>query len=196
MSDDERTAIGQKAYTTLLHAQQLGDDALAGSGLTVSIAELARYAHDSQAANPKLKQLIDLGADELAVLAAAIELEGTGIASPTPADQLVIHAHTAFGAPRAQALEALPTLSDHGLLQMTNVGAEDAAGPNDTGVALSLDNEELEVVAHGRIQQVLGKTAIPNLADHVVRTHLSGTCASSPTSSCLTPDTPMRTKCS
>jgi hypothetical protein len=85
---------------------------LAGSGLTVPIAELARYAHDSQAANPKLKQLIDLGADELAVLAAAIELEGTGIASPTPADQLVIHAHTAFGAPRAQALEALPTLSD------------------------------------------------------------------------------------
>ena len=172
LSDDERTAIGQKAYTTLLRVQQLGDDALAGSGLTVPIAELARYAHDSQAANPKLKQLIDLSADELAVLAAAIELEGTGIASPTPADQLVIHAHTAFGAPRAQALEALPTLCDYGLLQTTHVGADSDAGPNDTGVAVSLDSEELQVVAHGRIQQVLGKTAIPNLADHVVRTHL------------------------
>ena len=69
-----------------------------------------------RAANPKLKQLIDFSDDELAVLAAAIELEGTGIATPTPADQLVIHAHTAFGARRAQALEALPTLSDNGLL--------------------------------------------------------------------------------
>ena len=128
LSDDERTAIGQMAYTTLLRKQQAGDDALAGSGLTGPIAKLARYARDSQAANPKLKQLIDFSDDELAVLAAAIELEGTGIASPTPADQLVIHAHTAFGARRAQALEALPTLSDHGLLQMTHVGTEDATG--------------------------------------------------------------------
>ena len=172
LSNDERTTIGQKAYLTLLRQQQRRDDALAGSGLTVPIAELAPYAKDSQAANPKLKQVSDLRADELAVLAAAIELQGTGIASPTPADQLVIHAHTAFGAPRAQALEALPTLSDHGLLQLVHAGADDTARPNNTGVVVSLGNEEVEVVAHGRIQSVLGKTAIPHLADHVVRTHL------------------------
>lgn len=69
-------------------------------------------------------------------LAAAIELEGTGIAAPTPADQLVVHAHTGFGAPRTQALDALPTLSDHGLLQMVHVGADDDARPNDTGVQI------------------------------------------------------------
>lgn len=171
LSDDERTTIGQKAYLTLLRQQQLGDDALAGSGLTVPIAELARYATDSQATNPKLKQVIALSTDELAVLGAAIELEGTGVASPTPADQLVIHAHTAFGAPRDSALEALPTLSDRGLLQLIH-SDDDAARPNNTGVTVSLGNEEVEIVAHGRIQSELGKTAIPHLADHVVRTQL------------------------
>ena len=107
-----------------------------GSGLTVPIAELACYAKQSQEANPKLKQVISLREDELAVLAAAIELEGTGIAAPTRADQLVVHAHTAFGAPRTQALDALPTISDHGLLQMVHVGADDDARPNDTGVQI------------------------------------------------------------
>jgi hypothetical protein len=68
LSDDERTTIGQKAYLTLLRQQRLGDDPLARSGLTVPIAELACYAKDSQAANPKLRRVIDLPVGAVAVI--------------------------------------------------------------------------------------------------------------------------------
>jgi len=172
LSDDERGIVGQKAYQKLLRDQQASEDAVAGSGLSILIAELASYARDSQAANPQLAPILGLSTEELGVLAAAIELEGTGLASPTPVDQVVIHAHTAFGTPREAALAALPALGERGLLELQQVGQGGVTPSENTGVMVSLANDEVQVVAHGRIQSALGKSAIPHLADHVVRTHL------------------------
>ena len=110
----ERNEVGQAAYSKLFELHRNGDIA-SGAGLYRQIAALAPFALDSQAASPKLASIIGISADQLAVLAAVIELQNTGPGgSPTPADQIVIHAHTAFGADRRTALEVLPQLCELG----------------------------------------------------------------------------------
>ena len=105
---------------------------------------------------------------ELAVLAAAIELETEGAGSNTPADQVVIHAHTAFAAARVGLCDACPSI------ERRRASVELPRRPTigtDTVVEVALDRESL-VVARGRIHSVLGKAAVPQLATHVVRAHL------------------------
>jgi hypothetical protein len=166
----ERHEVGQAAYSKLLE-QQLHSDAASGAGMYRQIAALAPFALDSQAASRKLVSIIAMSADQLAVLAASIELQNTGPGgSPTPADQVVIHAHSAFGADRRAALEALPQLEELGLIEVSAVPRADI-DRNEPIVELLTDHE-CDVVARGRIQDVLGKAAVPNLADHVVRAHL------------------------
>ncbi len=165
----ERDQVGQEAYTELL--ERHGHDAAAGEvGRFRQIAELAPHAVDSRARNSILTAVLDLNSHELAVLAAAIELKTEGSGSHTPADQVVVHAHTAFAATRGDALQALPILRDKGVLTLAELPRQ-SDDRTDTVVDVALDHECV-VVARGRIHAVLGKPAVPQLATHVVRAHL------------------------
>lgn len=169
LSAAERNQVGQAAYTELL-ARHGHDDCAGGVGRFRQIAELALYAADSRAQNSALSAVLELDDPELAILAAAIELETEGAGSHTPADQVVIHAHTAFAAARVDALAALPALSDRGVVTLVELPRQ-SDDRTDTVVEVALDRESL-VVARGRIHSVLGKAAVPQLATHVVRAHL------------------------
>jgi hypothetical protein len=170
LTGPERNEVGQAAYSKLLEHQG-HNDITHGTGLYRQISALAPYALDSQAQNAKLTAVIGMDADDLAVLAAAIELHNTASGSPTPADQVVIHAHTAFGADRRKALDViLAELEELGVIGLREVPRGDI-DRSQSVVDLLLD-DECDVVARGRIQAVLGKAAVPHLADHVVRTHL------------------------
>jgi hypothetical protein len=167
----ERNEVGQAAYSQLLERRGRGHgETVSRAGLYREVATLAAYALDSQARNPKLASIIGMDADQLAVLAAAIELQNSGPSSPTPADQVVIHAHSAFGADRRTTLDVLPQLGELGVIDLQEVPRSDV-DRTESVVDLLLDNE-CDVVARGRIQALLGKAAVPHLADHVVRTHL------------------------
>ena len=165
----ERNQVGHAAYSKLLE-RHVRNDITGGVGLYRQISALATYALESQAQNTKLVSVIGMDADRLAVLAAVIELHNTAPGSPTPADQVVIHAHTAFGADRRKALDVLPDLEELGVIGLSEVPRADV-DRSESVVDLLLD-DECAVVARGRIQAVLGKAAVPHLADHVVRTHL------------------------
>ncbi|WP_328352721.1 hypothetical protein OG976_20285 [Mycobacterium sp. NBC_00419] len=165
----ERNAIGQAAYTKLV-AEHRRQQEVGLFGMYRQIAFLAAYAVDSQAANPALASIIAMDTDQLAVLAAVIELENVGLGSPTPADQVVIHAHSAFGADRHRALKALPALVGLGFVELDEVPRADIDRSEST-VELCLD-DEARVVALGQIQSVLAQPAVPNLVNHVVRTHM------------------------
>jgi hypothetical protein len=169
LTGPERNQVGQAAYSKLLEHHNHNDIARA-TGLYRQISALATFALDSQAQNAKLASVIGMGADHLAVLAAVIELQNADPGSPTPADQVVIHAHTAFGADRRQALDALPILEELGVIGLSD-GRSGDVDRSQSMVDLLLD-DECDVVARGRIQAVLGKAAVPQLANHVVRTHL------------------------
>ncbi|GAA3134340.1 hypothetical protein GCM10020255_008930 [Rhodococcus baikonurensis] len=73
LSEGERFEIGQPAYSALL--AQYRDDMSSSIGLMVPIAHTARFARDSQAANPPLAKILDLTSAQLAVLASMIEIE-------------------------------------------------------------------------------------------------------------------------
>ncbi|OBI28135.1 hypothetical protein A5711_02190 [Mycobacterium sp. E2238] len=163
LSAAERNQVGQAAYSKLLDQHRRTD---ATGGLYRRISALAPYALESQAQNPTLASIIRMDGDHLAVLAAAVELQNTGLGSPTPADQVVIHAHTAFGADRRKALDALPELEELGVIGLIEIRDRSL-----TTVDLLLDSE-CDVVARGRVQEVLRKSAVPHLAEHVVRAHL------------------------
>jgi hypothetical protein len=165
----ERNAVGQTAYTKLL-AEHRRQEQVGLSALYRQIAALAAYAVESQASNPTLASIIAMDSDQLAVLAAVIELQNVGLSSPTPADQVVIHAHSAFGADRRQALDALYALVGLGLVKLDEVPRADIDRSEST-VELRLD-DEAQVVALGQIQSVLAKPAVPHLVDHVVRAHM------------------------
>lgn len=169
LAEAEREQVGQAAYTTLLEQQRRADETYA-PGAYRQIAALAPYAHISLAENPALAAIIDLDDDQLGVLAAAIELQNVELGSPTPADQVVIHAHTAYRVDRGVAIGALTVLGSHGLIEMRDVPRLDLDRAESI-VDLLLDYQS-EVVARGRIQSALGKAAVPHLAEHVVRTHL------------------------
>ena len=165
----ERDQVGQAAYTELL-VRHGHDDGAGAVGRFRQIAELAPYAVDSRAQNGALDAVLELGAGELAVLAAAIELQTEGTGSYTPADQVVIHAHTAFAASRGGALAALPVLRELGIVTLEELPRQ-TDDRTDTVVEVALDQESL-VVARGRIHTMLGKPAVPSLSTHVVRAHL------------------------
>ncbi|MGV0675963.1 hypothetical protein ABQE62_07170 [Mycolicibacterium fortuitum] len=166
----ERDQVGQAAYTELLDRHG-HDDAAGGVGRFRQIAELASYAVGSRAQNSGLRAVLELNDPELAVLAAAIELQTAGTeGSHTPADQVVVHAHTAFATTRIAALEALPVLRNQGIVNLEELPRQ-SDDRTDTVVEVALDHESL-VVARGRIHTKLGKPAVPQLATHVVHAHL------------------------
>lgn len=169
LTEPERDQVGQNAYTELL-AQQRRNEAAQAPGLYRQISALAPYASESLAENATLLAVIGLDSDHLSVLAAVIELQNAELGSLTPAGQVVIHAHTAFGADRRTAIEVLPALEALGAISLKEIPRGDI-DRLESVIDLHLDYE-CEVVARGRIQTVLGKAAVPHLADHVVRAHL------------------------
>jgi hypothetical protein len=169
LTEPERQQVGQSAYSQLLEHQRRAE-ATYSAGAFRQISALAPYARESLTANPTLASVIGMTTDQLGVLAAAIELANVEPGSPTPADQIVIHAHTAYGVDRAHAINGLPALQALSIVDLKEIPRGE---PDRTeSVADLLLDYESDVVARGRIQTVLGKAAVPHLADHVVRIHL------------------------
>lgn len=170
LTEPERNQVGQAAYSALLENHRSSATSGKSAGLFRPLAALAPYALESQAANPNLATVIAMSRAQLAVLAAVIELENVRIGSPTPADQVVIHAHTAFGAGRAEAIDVLPELAELNLIDLKQVPRADM-DRSEAIVELCID-DECDVVVRGRIQAMLGKAAVPQLANHIVHAHL------------------------
>jgi hypothetical protein len=169
LTEPERQQVGQSAYSQLLEQQRRAADTYS-VGIFRQISALAPYARESLAANTTLASVIGLNTDQLGVLAAVIELANIELGSPTPADQIVIHAHTAYHVDRANAIESLPALEALGSVDLNEIPGSDP-GRTESVVKLLLDYES-DIVARGRIQAALGKAAVPHLANHVVRAHL------------------------
>lgn len=169
LTKPEREQVGQSAYSRLLEHQRRAD-ATYSAGVFRQISVLAPYARDSLAASPTLGSVLGLNVDQLGVLAAVIELTDVENGSSTPADQIVIHAHTAYGVDRAEAINALPALQSLSIVSLKEISS-DQPGTTESVTDLLLDYES-DIVARGRIQSELGKAAVPHLANHVVRVHL------------------------
>jgi DNA polymerase III delta prime subunit len=176
LSDQERSEIGQPAYTALL--MQYRDDITASAGLMVPIAQTARFARESQAANPQLERILTLAPAELAVLAAVIELELTRPGDDgvrwTPPETALIYAHTVFAADRKAALDALPDLLDSGLLETVERPESTNADPDVTVTVSAERTDECNIVLNGRIQDILAKSVIPQLTSRIVHEHFEG----------------------
>ncbi len=175
LSEGERFEIGQPAYSALL--AQYRDDMSSSIGLMVPIAHTARFARDSQAANPQLAKILDLTSAQLAVLASMIEIEiipplGDHDLRWTPPESALIYAHNIFGADRGgDALAALPVLIEQEFIETADQTEQINADPNVT-VTISADpTDECHIVLHGRIQDILGKTAIPQITGRIVHEH-------------------------
>lgn len=173
LSQVERLEIGQPAYVALLaqYREELNNSA----GLVVPIANVAQYAKASQSANPMLAEILLLTPAQLAVLASTIELEisnpGDGVDCHAPSETVLIYAHTFFGADRGEALDALPNLLEHGFIT-TAVRPGLVNVDPDVACAISDDpTDECHVVLNGRIQGVLGKTAIQQVTGQIVHEH-------------------------
>lgn len=169
LTEPERQLVGQSAYTKLLEHHRHAESTYSPVSIR-QVSALAPFASQSLAENPTLASVVGLDTDQLGVLAAVIELDNVEPGSPTPADQIVIHAHTAFGVDRGTAIDGLAALDALGLTSLKEIRRRDH-DRSESVVDLHLDFE-CDVVARGRIQTVLGKAAVPHLADHVVRTHL------------------------
>lgn len=169
LTEPERQQVGQSAYTKLLEHQRRTDTAYSPGGIR-QIAVLAQFARGSLSENATLVSVVGLNADQLGVVAAAIELQNVELGSPTPADQVVIHAHTAYGVNRGAAIGALPALQAMNIINLKEMPGGDEE--RSESVVDSLLDYECDVVARGRIQTELGKAAVPHLTDHIVRTHL------------------------
>ena len=173
LSEGERFEIGQPAYSALL--TQYRDDITSSTGLMVPIAHTARFARESQAANPQLARILDLTSAQLAVLASMIEIEitppGKENLRSTPPDTALIYAHNIFGADRGEALDALPVLIEQELIETADQTERVNADP-DVTVTVSADpTDECHIVLHGRIQDVLGKAVIPQITGRIVHEH-------------------------
>lgn len=171
LSQAERLEIGQPAYSALL--AQYREEINNSAGLIVPIAHIAQYAKGSQVANPPLTEILLFTPAQLAVLASTIELEisnpGDGVDCHAPAETVLIYAHTVFGADRGEALDALPNLLEHGFITTVVQPGRVNVDP-DVACAISDDpTDECHIVLNGRIQDVLGKTAIPQVTGQVVR---------------------------
>lgn len=173
LSEPERFEIGQPAYLALL--AQYRDDIADSTGLMVPIAQAARFAGDSQAADPQLARILDLVPAELAVLASVMELElthpGNDDVRWTPPETALIYAHNVFGAERGAALDALPILLDQGFLEKVERPDNVNADPDVVVTVSAEPTDECNIVLNGRIQDVLGKAVIPRLADRIVHEH-------------------------
>ncbi|MGW4339246.1 AAA family ATPase [Rhodococcus koreensis] len=173
LSEAERFEVGQPAFSALLG--QYRDDISESAGLMVPIAHAARFAGDSQAANPQLAKVLDLTAAQLAVLASMIELElthpGGEEARYTPPEMALIYAHNVFGADRGDALDAIPVLLEQEFIEMVD-GPGRVNNDPDVAVTVSSDpTDECHIVLNGRIQDILGKTVIPQITDRIVHEH-------------------------
>lgn len=171
MDERERTEVAEAAFDLLLdeHRRRGGD---IDSGMAVPIAGLAALASRQLAADPNLAAAVEFDRDELAVLAAAMELSSQNEAFIVSSDAVLIHAHTTFGG-AADLVDTLIRLADHGFLRVQR-----RAGQSETSVVDSqrVDIAEMDtavkVVLHGRIQSILGRPAIPDVAGYVTRNHL------------------------
>lgn len=170
LSDTEREEIGEPAYRALL--DEYRRDSIEFSGLMVPIARTAAFALTSQVDNPALTTILRLNSAELAVLAALIELETTHPGGVwTPPEPALIYAHNRFGADRGEALTAIPVLLEQGLITTAD---EDTQINPDPHVVVTLDadpDDQTRIVLHGRIQDVLGKSMVPQITNRVVHEH-------------------------
>ena len=152
MDDSERAEVGQAAFEVLLaeHTRRGGG---IDSGLAVPIADLAPLASKSLAADPKLAAVVGFGRDELAIIAATMELRvldnETFIVT---ADSVLSHARSTFGAGE-DLLDALVAAANAELVMMQNR----PIGPGDSVVEaqrmeIATIDPAVEIVLHGRIQ--------------------------------------------
>ncbi len=88
------------------------------------------------------------------------------------ADSLLIHARSTFGG-ADDLVDTLADLVDSGFLKMQQrpIGPGESVVESQRVEIAELD-PAVEVVVHGRIQTVLGRPAIPQVASLVARTHL------------------------
>jgi hypothetical protein len=171
MDESERTEVAQAAFDVLLeeHRRRGGD---IDSGMAVPIADLAPLATSRLAADPHLAAAVEFGRDELAVIAAAMELSSDNEAFIVTSDAVLIHARTTFGG-ADDLIDTLVRLADQGFLDVRRRAIESGASAVDSQrVDIAEMDPAVEVVVHGRIQSVLGRPAIPNVAGYVTRNHL------------------------
>ena len=173
MTSSERTEVGQAAFDVLLaeHTRRGGD---IDSGLAVLIADLAPLAFKRLGADPKLSAIVGFGRDELAIIGATLELVSANEPFIVTADSVLSHARSIFGAGE-NLLEALVAVADAELV-MTH---KRPVAPGECVVEaqrvdIATMDPAVEIVLHGRIQSVLGRPAIPRVADLVARNHLEG----------------------
>jgi hypothetical protein len=143
--------------------------------LLVPIAHTARFARDSQSANPQLARILELTSAQLAVLASIIELEIThpydGDRRWTPPEAALIYAHNTFGADRGEALDALPVLLEQEFVQTVDQAEHGNADPEVAATVSADPTDECHIVLHGQFQDVLGKTVIPQITGRIVYEH-------------------------
>ncbi|MFQ6397571.1 hypothetical protein ACLMAJ_29510 [Nocardia sp. KC 131] len=169
LDDQERREIGQKAYDELIDEFEANPEISAG--LVVRIARMANYAHASQDRDPMLAAVVALDLPDIAVAAASIELTSPSELAFTTADAILVHARNMFGA-EGNLIRSLDKLRTLGLA----VATEGVASPGVPSEQMRIDPNfgtgHAITVLHGRIQGELRKVAVPNLAEHVTRTHL------------------------
>jgi hypothetical protein len=171
MADAERAEVGQAAFDALL-AEHMRRGGGIDSGLAVPIAALAALASRSLATDPKLAAVVGFGSDELAIIAATMELVSDNETFIVTVDSVLSHARSTFGAGE-DLLDALIVAVSSEFVMIENR----PVGPGDSIVdgqrmEIATINPAVEVVLHGRIQSVLGRPAVPKVAALVARNHL------------------------
>ena len=171
MDESERSQVADAAFDVLLE-EHLRRGGSIDTGLAVPIAGLASLATNHLAADPALAAAVEFGADELAVIAAMMELSSDNEAFIVTADAVLIHARATFGG-ADDLIDTFVKVADSGFLELQHRQGEPGSLPVDTQRAEIVELDPVvEVVVHGRIQTVLGRPAIPKVASLVARTHL------------------------
>lgn len=171
MDISERMEVAHAAFEVLLeeHRRRGGD---IDSGMAVPIAGLAPLATSRLADNPRLAAAVEFGRNELAVIAAAMELSSDNESFIVTSDSVLLHARTTFGG-AADLTDTLICLADQGFLDVQRSAVESGTSAVDSQrVDIADMDATVEVVLHGRIQSVLRRPAIPNVAGYVTRNHL------------------------
>lgn len=167
LGEAERLAIGQQAYSALL--ELFLSDPTEYTPFAVPVSRLARYAGRSRSDNSQLDEIIELNADQLAVVASALELQIDANGAPT--ETALIYAHNAFGATRGGALDALPYLLERSLLTTNETARDDGTDAWISSTVSGELSDEASVVLHGCVQQVLGKALVHTLTDRIIHEH-------------------------
>jgi hypothetical protein len=100
-----------------------------------------------------------------------MELASDNEAFIVSSDSVLIHAHSMFGA-GDDLVDTFVEIAESGFVDVHHRPRELGAPTDRERVDIAPMEPVLEVVLHGRIQSVLGRPAIPNVASHVARTHL------------------------